>query len=291
MCTEALFFYTMSIIVRQLKYLIVFLMKEREKLEKRKFAPGLVLFIIMFLISTVGLTLLGEGNFALPGMIARYVIGTVSVVFMANIYGVEFKIKGFFKGLFSVIGLVGVACCIHNLLAMRIPTDIGFKEGLPNAIFMFLLMMSVGVFEEAIYRGVLFNTLRNCLGESKGRIILAVILSAIPFGLTHFLNLIFYPNLVVWITSQVVYATAGGVLFACIYYITDNFWLVVVLHGLYDYLASFWSCFVSQAEGIGIPAVDSTIMQGIKDAIPDCIFGLIAFIVLLVVLNKREKYS
>ena len=118
-----------------------------------------------------------------------------------------------------------------------------------------------------------------------------MILSAIPFGITHFLNLIFYPNLVVWTTSQVVYATAGGILFACVYYITDNFWLVVFLHGLYDFFASIWSCFVSQAEGIGIPAVDSTIMQGIKDAFFDCTIGVIAFIVLLVVLNKREKES
>ncbi|MBO4457704.1 MAG: CPBP family intramembrane metalloprotease [Butyrivibrio sp.] len=257
-------------------------------MKRRSSAPGLVLFIIMLLISTVGLALLGEGNFGLPGMIARFVIGIVGVVFMAYIYGVNFKIKGFFKGLFSVAGLVGVVCCIHNLIAMRTPTDIGFKEGLPSAIVMFLLMMAVGVFEEAIYRGVLFNTLRNCFGESKGRIILAVFLSAIPFGLTHFLNLLVYPNLVVWTTSQVVYATAGGVLFACIYYITDNFWLVVVLHGIYDFVASVWSCFASQAEGIGFPTADSTIMQGIKDAIPDTIFGVIALILLIAVLNKRE---
>ncbi len=260
-------------------------------MKKRSSTPGLILAVIMFLISSVGLLFLGEGNFGLPGMIARYVIGIVGVVFMAKVYGVNFKIKGFFKGLFSVIGIVGVVCCIHNLIAMRIPTDLGLKEGLPSAILMFLLMMSVGVFEEAIYRGVLFNTLRNCFGESKGRIMLAVILSAIPFGITHFLNLIFYPNLVVWTTSQVVYATAGGILFACVYYITDNFWLVVFLHGLYDFFASIWSCFVSQAEGIGIPAVDSTIRQGIKDAFFDCTIGVIAFIVLLVVLNKREKES
>ncbi len=260
-------------------------------MKKRSSTPGFILAVIMFLISSVGLLFLGEGNFGLPGMIARYGIGIAGVVFMAKVYGVNFKIKGFFKGLFSVIGLVGVVCCIHNLIAMRIPTDLGLKEGLPSAILMFLLMMSVGVFEEAIYRGVLFNTLRNCFGESKGRIMLAVILSAIPFGITHFLNLIFYPNLVVWTTSQVVYATAGGILFACVYYITDNFWLVVFIHGLYDFFASIWSCFVSQAEGIGIPAVDSTIMQGIKDAFFDCTIGVIAFIVLLVVLNKREKES
>ena len=258
-------------------------------MEKRSSAPGLVLFIIMILISTIGLTLLGDGNFGLPGMIARYGIGIAGVVFMAKVYGVNFKIKGFFKGLFSVAGLVGVVCCIHNLIAMRTPTDLGLKEGLPSAILMFLLMMSVGVFEEAIYRGVLFNTLRNCFGESKGRIMLAVILSAIPFGITHFLNLIFYPNLVVWTTSQVVYATAGGILFACVYYITDNFWLVVFLHGLYDFVASVWSCFVSQAEGIGISEVDWTIMKGIKETIPDSIFAVIGLILLVVVLNKRKN--
>jgi len=130
-------------------------------MEKKKSTPGFILAVIMFLISSVGLLFLGEGNFGLPGMIARYVIGIVGVVFMAKVYGVNFKIKGFFKGLFSVIGLVGVVCCIHNLIAMRIPADLGLKEGLPSAILMFLLMMSVGVFEEAIYRGVLFNTLSN----------------------------------------------------------------------------------------------------------------------------------
>lgn len=258
-------------------------------MEKRSSAPGFILAVVMYLISSVGLLLLGESNFALPGMIVRYVIGIVGVVFMAGIYGVNFKIKGFFKSLFSVIGLVGVASCVRNLIAARIPTDIGFMEGLPSAIFMFLLMMAVGLFEEAIYRGVLFNTLRNSLGESKGRIILAVIISAIPFGLAHFINLLFLPDHVVWVTSQVVYAIAVGILFACIYYITDNFWLVVVIHGIYDFVASVWSCFVSQAEGIGISEVDWTIMKGIKETIPDSIFAVIGLILLIVVLNKRKN--
>ncbi|MBR4670183.1 MAG: CPBP family intramembrane metalloprotease [Butyrivibrio sp.] len=257
-------------------------------MEKRSSAPGFILSAILILIATVGLLFLGEGNFGLPGIIVRCVVGIAGVVFMAKIYGVNFKNKGFFKGLFSFIGLVGVVSCVHNFIAMRTPTDIGFMEALPSVIVMFLLMMAVGLFEETIYRGVLFNTLRNCLGEGKGRIIMAVILSSIPFGLTHFINLIFYPNLVVTTTSQVIYAIAGGILYASIYYITDNFWLVVVLHGLYDFFAGVWACFATQAEGIGMPTVDATIMQAAKEAAPDCVIGVIAFIALIVVLNKRQ---
>ena len=289
-------------IVRQMKYIskatytlirlfVYVFLKGEIKMEKRSSVPGFIISIIMILISTVGLMLLGEANTGVPGMLVRFIVGIVAVIFMASYYGMNLKSKGFFKGIFSVIGLVGVACCIHNLIAMRTPTDIGFKEGLPGAIFMFVLMMAVGVFEEAIYRGVLFNTLRNCFGEGKGRIVLAVIISAIPFGLVHFINLTAYPNLVVWTTAQVVYATAAGFLFGSIYYITNNFWLVAFLHGLYDFFASVWACYSTQAQGIGFPTVDQTLMEGIQAALPDVTFGLIALIVLVVVLNIRENAS
>ena len=207
-------------------------------MEKRKSAPGLVLFIILLLVSTVVMTFLGDGALGIPGTIIRYVIGIIGVVSMIKLYGTEFKFKGFSKGLFSVAGLLGIASCIRSFIGGMAPTDIGFMEGLPSAIFMLIFMFSVGLYEETLFRGVLFNTLRNRFGESKRGIILAVVMSAIPFALIHFTNLMMYPNLVVTTTFQVVYVFFAGIFLASIYYITNNFWVVVFIHGVYDFVES-----------------------------------------------------
>ena len=258
-------------------------------MEKRKSAPGLVLFIILLLVSTVVMTFLGDGALGIPGTIIRYVIGIIGVVSMIKLYGTEFKFKGFSKGLFSVAGLLGIASCIRSFIGGMAPTDIGFMEGLPSAIFMLIFMFSVGLYEETLFRGVLFNTLRNRFGESKRGIILAVVMSAIPFALIHFTNLMMYPNLVVTTTFQVVYVFFAGIFLASIYYITNNFWVVVFIHGVYDFVESVWACYSSQLDGIGMPTMDKTILEGIMSAIPDTIFGVIALILLIAVLNKREN--
>ena len=108
--------------------------------------------------------------------------------------------------------------------------------------------MTVGAVEEIVYRGLIFNSFRKYCGESPKGIYRAVFLSAAVFGTAHIINLIFAPALVIATITQVVYAFFFGVLFAVIYYRTGNLLPCIIMHGVFDFASSFWTCFAKDID-------------------------------------------
>ena len=95
-------------------------------------------------------------------------------------------------------------------------------------------MICVGILEELIFRGLLFNAMR------KDGLRSAVIVSSLTFGIGHIVNLVngsgvaLLPNLL-----QVCYAAAAGFLFVILYIKTGSLWPCILTHSSLNALSAF----------------------------------------------------
>ena len=97
-----------------------------------------------------------------------------------------------------------------------------------------LSMLCVGLLEEVIFRGLLFEAMRK--DSTKA----AIIVSSVTFGIGHIINLIngsgaeLLPNFL-----QVVYATAAGFMFVMMYYRSKSLVVCIAAHGLFNAISVF----------------------------------------------------
>ena len=117
------------------------------------------------------------------------------------------------------------------LLLLGLVIALGSDIPLPSAdallalgVFVFL----TGVFEEFLFRGVLFHGLQRRMSTVG-----ALLLSSLLFGAMHYVN---------WIggqpfgdtTQQVIHAAGGGLLYGSVMLLTGSIWPAVFLHAAWD---------------------------------------------------------
>lgn len=109
----------------------------------------------------------------------------------------------------------------------------------PEALALFTLsMLSVGLFEETLTRGLALGVLlRTFPGNRRGRLA-AVVVSSVLFGLAHLVNVTRQTWSASWI--QVAYGPLVGVFLAAVRLRGDSLAAVVLLHALLD-----WSFYLS----------------------------------------------
>ncbi|MBQ8984137.1 MAG: CPBP family intramembrane metalloprotease [Lachnospiraceae bacterium] len=168
----------------------------------------------------------------------------VFVLLSSKIFKIKINIgkKNLVKGIFWY-GLVMCIAVAVNLAMNYATPERSIMTALPFVLIEFITMMSIGVAEETVFRGVIFGACREYFGESKKGIYLSVFVSALIFGGWHLPNLLFRPDLVVATITQVIYAAEVGIIFAVIYYRSENLLPCIILHGLFDFANSFWICF------------------------------------------------
>ena len=120
------------------------------------------------------------------------------------------------------------------MLTTNLWYGVTMNYGLPETLLYILSMFCVGFLEEVIFRGLLFNAMR------EDSVKWAVIVSSVTFGIGHIINLVngsgaeLIPNLL-----QVVYATAAGFMFVMIYCKTESLIGCILVHGLFNALSVF----------------------------------------------------
>jgi membrane protease YdiL (CAAX protease family) len=126
-------------------------------------------------------------------------------------------------------------------------------------------MCLLGFVEEGVFRGVLFYGFSTKLTP-----FLTVFLSALLFGLFHFVN-IFTGAELMNTTFQVIHAFSMGFLYASLRLKIGAIWPLMLMHGLWDF-----SLFVLQStvkhEQENIP-----LSVGLSIAIPALLYGLFVF--------------
>lgn len=107
------------------------------------------------------------------------------------------------------------------------------KLNISNLISLIVYAISIGLFEEIFFRGIIENELLENYSDTKGKVITSIVLSGVIFGAVHLTNLLMGQDLLTTL-MQFVQTTAIGILFGTIYYKTKNIWALAFLHGFYD---------------------------------------------------------
>jgi len=102
-----------------------------------------------------------------------------------------------------------------------------------------LLYISVGLFEEFLFRSVTLTLLLRKWGSTRKGIYLAVLVSCSVFGVLHLVNLIMGRRSLLSTASQIVYGSFFGVFFAACFLRNKSVWPVVFSHALFDLCGNF----------------------------------------------------
>lgn len=120
------------------------------------------------------------------------------------------------------------------LLTVNLWYGIKLNLSAAETVLYILTMLCVGLLEELIFRGLLFNAMKKDSMKS------AVIVSALTFGMGHIINLFngsgaeLLPNLL-----QVVYASATGFMLVMLYIRTKSLLVPIAFHGIFNALSVF----------------------------------------------------
>lgn len=106
------------------------------------------------------------------------------------------------------------------------------KSGFGNVLFAGVGAFSVGLCEELIFRGVIFNKLQELLSGRKNVFLVSALVSSCVFGLVHFENLI--EQTFISTVMQVYFAFATGLCFCGIYLFSRTLLIPILLHGIVD---------------------------------------------------------
>ncbi len=96
-----------------------------------------------------------------------------------------------------------------------------------------LSFLLVGVAEEIVFRGFLFNGMRK-----TGKLTVAIVVSAITFGMGHIVNLL-TGHATGETLAQIIFAVAWGFLFTFAYLKGGSLLPCIVIHGLIDAFSVF----------------------------------------------------
>jgi CAAX protease family protein len=91
-----------------------------------------------------------------------------------------------------------------------------------------------GIAEELVFRGLIQSKLVTDYGKMKG-----VLVSAMIFGLLHFLNLIKNPDNLNGILNQVIFAFSIGFVFGGLVLKLNNVMLIGIFHGIINFTLNF----------------------------------------------------
>lgn len=155
-----------------------------------------------------------------------------------------FKKRGFFRGL---LGFLPFILFEAISLALFFSQNLGNPETVwnswPHIVLGVFSIFGVGVREECFYRATIQNIIAKKHANSVKGIWLTVIVSAIPFGLTHVTNLFFGMDPLA-VLIQVIGAFFIGLLFGAAYLRSGNIWAPILIHTLTDVSALARSTFL-----------------------------------------------
>ena len=112
-------------------------------------------------------------------------------------------------------------------------SGLGLKYTGINAVMATMSFLLVGFVEETVFRGFLFNGMRK-----TGSLTVAIIVSAVTFGMGHIVNLL-SGQATVDTLLQIVFAVAWGFLLTYAYYTGGSLIACVLIHGIIDAASVF----------------------------------------------------
>lgn len=209
-----------------------------------KLGKILVVYCVSLLLLKLNSLLLGDSpQLSIKGVVCY----SVPVLIVGIFYWIEkkrntilckqeklsfYKIKG---GIYILIA--GGIFCILNLLSLK---DGAFSHFQPKVcIYLLCTCLLTGVFEEIVFRGLLQNMICEMGKQEEKQGIFCVFIASVIFGITHILNLMEQPQFIVGTFTQIIYTFCLGMLLGAVYWKSHSLWIVILLHGLFNFLGQF----------------------------------------------------
>jgi membrane protease YdiL (CAAX protease family) len=146
----------------------------------------------------------------------------------------------------------------------------------PGLIILFVFTnLAIGFAEEVMARGVGLNLLLRKWGQDRRGIYLAVIVSALLFGISHLFNLFTGHLPVLANLTQIGYSIAFGVVFAACFLRNNAIWPVIFMHAVIDFTGGLRH--ISIAGSDQIPAANNTLeaaLLSLMISVPLLLYGL-----------------
>ena len=185
---------------------------------------------------------------------------------------------------FLIISLIqGVLLLLGNIQSSTMVDNP--VTGLLNT---FLFFISVGLFEELLFRAVINDAILYELRDKKNVFIIIALVSSLVFGAIHTVD-VDVTSLTAWALAigKTLETAVFGFASLILYWKTRNIWACGIAHGLYDFLTAFSTgIFQSAQETSSYVAVNdnssySLIMYGVRT--------VIALIITYIIWKKVSK--
>jgi len=162
--------------------------------------------------------------------------------------------------------------------------NMSWKEGVDAWAWILFAVscLLTGIFEELIFRGVIFPLVLDWFADSKKGLFFATLTSSVIFGLSHLLNL-FYGADFLSTLRQIAYSTLTGGMFAFTLIKSKSLIPCALLHAIYN----FGGLLLTKEQGLGQGIVfdmPTTIMMAVV-----AILVGVYVIVMLCVLPDEER--
>lgn len=165
-------------------------------------------------------------------MVNFVIIGIVAFIYLKYLcpkWKLGFTKTGLLEGL-KKYGIIGIVISLVGLIAFYVgllPFDShpSIAKVLVEGVIYYV---GVAIIDELYVRGLLLNLIDNIFKRNKNSTVIAVILSAVIFGLGHIFGVLNQPALV--IISKVVWTIGMGIFLGMIYKKTNNLWLPIIMH-------------------------------------------------------------
>lgn len=168
-----------------------------------------------------------------------YLLTGISAIFTLIIYTIVLKIKK--RNLIKIckfnkieikdvicttlisLGIATLSCSLVSILKDKFEYNVGENLSNSNNIFftLFITIIVLPIFEEILFRGLIFNELR-----SKYNVVAAVIIQGLIFGVMH-------GNVI-----QGIYTVILGIILALIYIWTNSIYACIIGHITYNLLGT-----------------------------------------------------
>ena len=157
----------------------------------------------------------------------------------------DFRFKGIGKGL--LLAWFGILFIVIAFLInfTQIPANSFIT---PNTFYLLVVVLhpfiGTGLFEEVLFRGLVFKILLRKTGDSKRGIVFACVVSSLLFGLVHIFNILAGAPVLPTVIN-VISAAASGVFFAAVFYRTRKLLIPILFHGLLNLSHQIYDALVS----------------------------------------------
>lgn len=213
----------------------------REKLPICSCIAVIIVYLLVFHLSSIAVVMILEQNFAIQ-LVSMLI---ADIVLLAILWAMGFgsiltqKSKGmlYSLGTGGYMIMVGTTAAVSNFAMYAFTKDYKFQRLAPagEIIIFILAMLGIGFTEELVFRGIITNILKEkfSVHTDKG-IFLVIVVQGVLFGACHMTNMLSGVGLESALVQSIM-ASFLGMLLGAVYLRTGSLWFVMLLHAWNDF--------------------------------------------------------